>query len=448
MPANQPSVPTLPNVWKHTVTVLLGVPDDAEEYAIFSNWVINKALTQGLDNFYDHDESIFDVGDPAMVYKKQSKGGDINLTSTMVSKLHGLWRYMHIFPEPNADGTVNDIEDHMDKTTGKFTFLQYHEWEIHTAFDMRKALIKQFPAGSSSPGLTTPSTPRQSSPSTVASPGTQQLLAFKKGIKCDVEQYPTLKDERYFDSFSRSVYITATSHDCSDVLIPSFVPGPDPDALELYQQKKIFMYTVFNANVLTDMGKSFITQHAHDMDAQKVWAKLTNHMKSSTKGAIERCEIQQYVCTAVYDSPFQETTQAFVLHFNEQFHRHDNITEPAHQIPYLIRLTLLQHAVSKVPELRMVETMEKFRLVVSNHGSKPQPHLQYSTYFDLLISACIKHDKPIENKLKSRTRNIYAHQVEDIPWANEDDFQPDLQSGTMDGGIDLSPIDYMQVPTA
>ncbi|KAL7568867.1 hypothetical protein ACA910_015518 [Epithemia clementina (nom. ined.)] len=208
------------------------------------------------------------------------------------------------------------------------------------------------------------------------------------------------------------------------------------------------MYTVFNAKVLTDMGKSFVRQHAHDMDAQKVWEKLTNHMKSSTKGAIERRELQQYVCTAVYDSSSRETTQAFVLHFNEQFRRHDNITEPAHQIPYPIRLTLLQHAVSKVPELRMVETMEEFCLVVSNHGSKAQPHLQYSTYFDLLISACIKHDKAIENKPKSRTRNIYAHQVEDIPWANEDDFQPDLQSGTMDGGIDLSPIDYMQVTTA
>ncbi|KAL7564287.1 hypothetical protein ACA910_014350 [Epithemia clementina (nom. ined.)] len=196
------------------------------------------------------------------------------------------------------------------------------------------------------------------------------------------------------------------------------------------------------------MGKSFIRQHAHDMDAQKVWAKLTNHMKSSTKGAIERCELQQYVCTAVYNSSSRETTQAFVLHFNEQFRHHDNITERAQQIPYPIRLTLLQHAVSKVPELRMVETMEEFYLVVSNQGSKAQPHLQYSTYFDFLISACIKHDKAIENKPKSRTRNIYAHQVEDIPWVNEDDFQPDLQSGTMDGGIDLSPIDYMQVTTA
>ncbi|KAL7573384.1 hypothetical protein ACA910_006493 [Epithemia clementina (nom. ined.)] len=205
------------------------------------------------------------------------------------------------------------------------------------------------------------------------------------------------------------------------------------------------------------MGKSFVRQHAHDIDTQKVWEKLTNHMKLSTKSAIERRELQQYVCTAVYDSSSLETTHAFVFHFNEQFCRHDNITEHAHQIPYPNRLTLLQHAVSKVPELRMVETMEEFRLVetmeefclvVSNQDSKAQPHLQYSTYFDLLISACIKHDKAIENKPKSRTRNIYAHQVEDIPLTNKDDFQPYLQSGPMDGGINLSPIDYMQVTTA
>ncbi|KAL7580427.1 hypothetical protein ACA910_004449 [Epithemia clementina (nom. ined.)] len=172
MPSNQPpTTQTLPNVWKHTITVLLGIPEDAEGYTIIRNWVKHQNTTLGLDDFYDFDESIFDVGDPAMANKKQHKVADINLTSTMVSKKHGIWRYMHIFPEPNDDGTVDDIEDHMDKTTGKFTSLQHDEWKKHTAFDRRKALIKHFPAGSSSPGPTMPSTPQQSRPSTAVSPG-------------------------------------------------------------------------------------------------------------------------------------------------------------------------------------------------------------------------------------------------------------------------------------
>ena len=37
----------------------------------------------------------------------------------------------------------------------------------------------------------------------------QKLASFKKGIKREETAYPTLKDERDFDGFSRSLFITA-----------------------------------------------------------------------------------------------------------------------------------------------------------------------------------------------------------------------------------------------
>ena len=48
----------------------------------------------------------------------------------------------------------------------------------------------------------------------------QKLVCFKKGIKREETAYATLKDERYFDGFSRSLYITAKSHECEQVLDP------------------------------------------------------------------------------------------------------------------------------------------------------------------------------------------------------------------------------------
>ena len=39
----------------------------------------------------------------------------------------------------------------------------------------------------------------------------QKLISFKKGMKREETACPTLKDERYFDGFSRSLYITAKS---------------------------------------------------------------------------------------------------------------------------------------------------------------------------------------------------------------------------------------------
>ena len=64
------------------------------------------------------------------------------------------------------------------------------------------------PSVNASDPRATPSTPSYSS----------QLLNFKRGIKRDISAYPTLKDEKYYESFIRSVLVTARAHDCEEIL--------------------------------------------------------------------------------------------------------------------------------------------------------------------------------------------------------------------------------------
>ena len=81
----------------------------------------------------------------------------------------------------------------------------------------------------------------------------QKLISFRKGIKREETAYPTLEDERYFDSFSSSLYITAKSHECEDVLDPEYTPSNSEK--ELFEAKQIFMLSVLDKHLLTDMGK-------------------------------------------------------------------------------------------------------------------------------------------------------------------------------------------------
>ena len=53
----------------------------------------------------------------------------------------------------------------------------------------------------------------------------QKLICFRTGIKREETSYTRLKDERYFDSFSRSLYITAKSHECDEVLDSEYTPS-------------------------------------------------------------------------------------------------------------------------------------------------------------------------------------------------------------------------------
>ena len=62
--------------------------------------------------------------------------------------------------------------------------------------------------------------PISSSRPTGCSPAAIELLGFNVSIKREIAAYPSLKDERYFDGFKRSLFIVAKSHECNEVLDP------------------------------------------------------------------------------------------------------------------------------------------------------------------------------------------------------------------------------------
>ena len=93
------------------------------------------------------------------------------------------------------------------------------------------------------------------------SPAALELMGFKKGIKREIAAYSSLKDERYIDGFKRSLFIVAKTHKCNEVLDPNYTPGSDPEEKELFDAKETFMFSVFNANLQTDMGKTIVRRH-------------------------------------------------------------------------------------------------------------------------------------------------------------------------------------------
>ena len=60
----------------------------------------------------------------------------------------------------------------------------------------------------------------------------QLLAGFRKGIRREETAYPKLKDERYFDGFSRSLCVTAKPHEYDQVL--------DTDNVPIESEKELF----------------------------------------------------------------------------------------------------------------------------------------------------------------------------------------------------------------
>ena len=111
---------------------------------------------------------------------------------------------------------------------------------------MRTYLILNLPDPSAPEPV--PSGPIASSRLTGYSTAGLELMGFKKGINREIAACPSLKDERYFDGFKRSLFIVTKSHECK-VLDPTYTLGSELDQQELFEAKQTFTFSVFNANL-------------------------------------------------------------------------------------------------------------------------------------------------------------------------------------------------------
>ena len=253
----------------------------------------------------------------------------VSLKPNSIRHLIMLRKYIHYLVQDSHLSVSSDAADHALEPDNFLhtTFHQFMSWKLN---EITTSSPSPPPSVTVSDHRATPSTPSCST----------QLLNFKTGIKRDISAYPTLKDEKYYESFKRSVLVTARAHDCEEILQPTFRPRGDADSLELFRLKNDFMYSVFNKCLLSHMGKTIVRKHLDDMNAQQVWEEFATHMTTSSKGKAEKRRLHTYVTTTVLDKSWKGTTEQFILHFNEQFRQLDEVSPPEESLPYTTRLTL------------------------------------------------------------------------------------------------------------
>ena len=125
--------------------------------------------------------------------------------------------------------------------------------------------------------------------------------------------------------------------------------------------------------------------------AQAVWMDYQEHIENSSRGASEKRRLTQYVTNTVLDDNFKGTTEQFVLHFNEQFRQLDEISAASELFSPAVKLILLQNAVRGISDLKVVETLDEFQCTMQGH--EKSTNIKYETYFDFLISPCVRYDK-------------------------------------------------------
>ena len=133
----------------------------------------------------------------------------------------------HVFGAYNSD---------IDPRDDPFHPFTPDEWSKQSSTMLRTYLIQHLPDPHGPEPV--PSGPISSSRPTGYSPAAIELMGFKNSIKRERAAYPSLKDERYFDGFKRSLFIVSKTHECNEVLDPTYTPGSEPEEQELLKPNR------------------------------------------------------------------------------------------------------------------------------------------------------------------------------------------------------------------
>ena len=265
----------IPPVWEHVIAVLMKMPPSTDEGQNMRSWVIYHSLTS-LEDFlmWELDTLQYDAITVCFPSRNSNQHDSlVSLKPNSIGHLIMLRKYIHYLVQDSDLSVASDASDHVLEPANvlRTTFHQFMSWNLNEITT----------SSPSPPPSVTASDPRAAlSPPTCSS----QLMNFKRGIKRDFSAYPTLKDEKSYESFTRSVLVTARAHDCEEILQPTFRPRSDADSVELFRLKNDFMYSVFNKCLLSDMGKTIVRKHLDNMNAQRVWEEFSTHMTTSSKG--------------------------------------------------------------------------------------------------------------------------------------------------------------------
>ena len=305
-------------------------------------------------------------------------------------------------PRPLSDGHKNLIMllikwSHTILQANAGIMLKEDEWKALEPADFGIYRLSTY-SSNVAPASSATSAPQNSSgaasgisgPITVR-PAASKVTEFRKSIKRDPASYPQLKDQKHWNSWNRSVLAQARTHDVSDVFDITYVPlATDLEAVELFDQKQSFVYSVLNNCLLTDIGKELVRLHEKDYNAQLIYSKLVDHATASTAAQLTIDKLVAYLTNTRLDSSWKGTSVGFLHHWHEQLRLLDEMLPFNERFQPNVKKRMLEAAVRQIPELLVVKSQDNNRVAA---GGQP---MDYDNYREVLMSAALERDDQLK----------------------------------------------------
>ena len=185
-----PAISSLNPTWEHTLTDIPTHDPKSQKGIIMRAWVKDNDMTDFPSMLTYTADKFTPIGSLCYYKEKVDSETPTMMPTKLLQELYNLRRYITHVMNESGYGPDDPDSDHP---------LSEHKWLSQTRGKFMKYVVYTLSDGIVSRQISNKN---------------QKLVSFKNGIKREETASPTLKDERYFDGFSRSLYIPAKSHEC------------------------------------------------------------------------------------------------------------------------------------------------------------------------------------------------------------------------------------------
>jgi hypothetical protein len=208
--------------------------------------VLARGDTSHLKQISSQTEEIID----ALTYGTEEEASEVPILKSDKALLSTLLEYV-IHKDSIADLIGNDWTN--------ITKEEFDQFRISPSYIVmrrnRKSGVPFLPSVAKSPSV-----PK-------ALPSSAEL--FKKGIRRDQILFPTLKDEKFHDSWHRSFENQAHAQKVAEVWDTTY-KLTSPVEMEVFKMIQIFVYAILENKVLTSKGKEIVRKYEETRDTQTV----------------------------------------------------------------------------------------------------------------------------------------------------------------------------------
>ena len=184
-----------------------------------------------------------------------------------------------------------------------------------------------------------------------------ELEKWKRNVKPNGRDFPTLKDETHYPRWKEKFFTTLEAQGLKELIDDKHKPA-NKEAMEACIVKMKWLHKVLQDTMLAPAAKAIVTNNITDKDTRVIWQQVTEHFGNSMTTELHSQRISTHLTSIRFNKAnWRGSQQTFLLHCAEQIRTYNEISTDKFSDQQCINF--LNAALTGAPNLENVLSMRK-----------------------------------------------------------------------------------------